>query len=178
MYRKYVGLFNVLSELYDQTLQMQHYNLIEVLINSVGNRMLMWKDELEKISMSECISTEYPPDTHLRPFFHFWNTRDEEVQELLKFSKAIEEPEEEFSLEEATIILKAHEKARQARIFLLNLQTQPDKFRIKKPSVEELFYDFNFDPDLAPLYKVDRLVYKHDCSKGNFFKFEDFVNLI
>lgn len=195
VYARYIVLCNNLSEIYDQTLQVQKRSVIEKILLSSTNRLLELKREMQKIEMSEFV---YVDDAlvelklttqnieFLRPFY-FPRKRDIEVQrvvdEVPKVSEIVEAPkgldkyrkiltpeeiaakEQQQQIEKAVNLIKAHEKAKQARIMWLNINQFPAKFRPKPQPFETVKYEFTYLPDQFPLHKIKRTNYKIDFYK-------------
>lgn len=198
IYARYIVLCNNLSELYDQTLQVQKRNVIERILMSSTKRLLELQQEMQKIEMSEFVYLDdelvelklTPANIEfLRPFY-FPRKRDIEVQQIVdevprvsKASEIIEAPKgldkyrkiltpEELEakklkvqMERAVTLIKAHEKAKQARIYWLNIKMFPDKFQPRPHSKTTVDYNFVHQPDQIPLHKIKRSNYKTDFFK-------------
>jgi IQ and AAA domain-containing protein len=121
IYARYIVLCNNLSELYDQTLQVQKRQVIEKILMSSTNRLMELQLEMQKIEMSEFI---YADDTllelkltpqnieFLRPFY-FPRKRDVEVQlvidEIVKVPEEVEETEAPKGLDKYRKVLTPEE---------------------------------------------------------------------
>lgn len=123
----------------------------------------------------------------LRPFY-FPRRRDIEMQQIVdeipkvephskpelkgldKYRKVltseeIAEKQKQEKIKEAAGLIKMHEKARQARVFSLNMREFPDKFKPPSHEPEPFPYDFIHQPNQAPMHKIKRTNYKTDFYK-------------
>lgn len=94
----------------------------------------------------------------------------EELKGLNKYRKVLTPEELEAErvvklVEEATSLIKTHEKAKQARVNLLNFKLFPKLFKPKRRESVKVGYDFIHQPDQAPLFKIKRTNYKTDLYK-------------
>lgn len=122
----------------------------------------------------------------LRPFY-FPRKRDIECQTLLEQGIKVEEVLDEATLKipakfriiltqeqlqekrkkdeitKAVTLIKAHEKAKQARIIALNIREFPVEHKPKPHNyLQPLVYQYTHKPDQIPLHKFKRTVYKTD----------------
>lgn len=91
LYARYIILSNNLSEIYDQTLQVQKREVIEKLLTFVNGRLFEWQKEIMSIEMSNFIYVDdalmelklIPQEIQfLRPF-HFPLFREKSVQDVI-----------------------------------------------------------------------------------------------
>lgn len=194
LYARYIILCNNLSELYDQTLQVQKRQLIENLLLLTEERLKEIQKDIQKIEMSQFVYVDdalielnlVPYDIEfLRPFY-FPRKRSIEHQQVIdeipkidekvleqpkgldKFRKILT-PEEIEAQKKAEIlanavnVIKAHEKARQTRIFAMNMKLYPDEFKIPEPPKQDVIvYEFQHQEDQIPLFKLKRTKYHFD----------------
>lgn len=122
IFTRYIVLCNNLSELYDQTLQVQKRQVIEKILMASTKRMLELQKEMQKIEMSEFV---YLDDAlielklttqdveFLRPFY-FPRKRDLEVQQMIdevsKVSEPLKPKHELKGLEKYRKVLKPEER--------------------------------------------------------------------
>jgi IQ and AAA domain-containing protein len=195
IYAQYVVLVNNLSELYDQTLQVQKRRVIEKMLISSTNRLFELQKEMQKIEMSEfvfvddgLIEMKLTPQNieFLRPFY-FPRKRDVEAQRVIdeipsvipeviaptgldRFRKVLtaEEVEAKRIHDErvaAAKLIKVHEKAKQGRILFYNINHSPKKFKPEPREPPSVDYEFMHSPDQIPLYRIKRIEYKTDLYK-------------
>lgn len=206
IFARYIVLCNNLSELYDQTLQVQKRLVVEKILLSSTNRLLELQREMQKIEMSEffylddaLMELKLTPQNveFLRPFY-FPRKRDLEVQQLVdevpkdpealkptealkgleKYRKVLTPEEREAERlqkanDSALTLIKAHEKAKQARVMSLNIRLFPETFKPKRHEPEPVLYDFIHQPNQIPLHKIKRSNFKTDfyAPKVNIAKF-------
>lgn len=203
IFARYIVLCNNLSELYDQTLHVQKRLVVEKLLMSSTNRLLELQKQMQKIEMSEfvylddaLVELKLTPQNveFLRPFY-FPRKRDLEVQHLIdevpeslkvvgerkgldrfRKIKTPEEREAERLLKannSALTLIKAHEKAKQARVMSLNIELFPNTFGPKRHEPEPVIYDFIHGENQIPLHKIKRSNYKTNlyAPKLNIAKF-------
>lgn len=191
----YIILCNNLSDLYDQTLQVQKRAFIEKILVSSTKRLLELQREMQKVDMNEfvylddvLIKRRLTPHNveFLRPFY-FPRKREVEAQIVVdevpkkpepveplkglnKYRKVltaeeIEAKRKKDQINRAVSLLKAHEKARQARGHWLNVKLFPKVFCINQPRHQSPAYDFIHQPDQAPLFKIKRTNYEINLQK-------------
>lgn len=192
---RHIVLCNNLSEIYDQTLQVQKRPLVEQLLISCTKRYVELKTQMNKIEMSEfhylddaLVELKLAPQNieFLRPFY-FPRKRSVEAQQIVdeipkisrksEFKEApkgidrfktvltpeqIEAKRQKELLENAVNLIKAHEKAKQARIHILNVKLFPELYKIEPADCKDIAYDFIHKPDQAPLFKIKRTHYQID----------------
>lgn len=189
---RYTVLCNNLSELYDQTLQVQKRLVIEKILVTSTQRLLELQKEMKKIEMSEFVYLDdglvelklTPQNIEFLCPFYFPRKRDIEVQRLIdeipklpefeeiqqptgldkyrkvKTKEELEAEHRQTIMANAANLIKAHEKAKQARVDFLNIKLFPGKFRPKLRDTELITYDFSFQPDQLPLHRIKRTNYK------------------
>lgn len=121
IYTRYIVLCNNLSELYDQTLQVQKRQVIEKILTSSTKRLLELQLEMQKIEMSEftfvddaLMELKLTPQNieFLRPFY-FPRKRDVEAQrvidEIPKISEEVQEVKELKGIEKYRKVLTPEE---------------------------------------------------------------------
>jgi IQ and AAA domain-containing protein len=195
LYARYVILCNQLSDIYDQTLQVQKRHLLEKILTAASNRLLELQKHLRKIELSEFIYIDQtlhelkliPQDVQILRPFHFPLRREQLIQDLLddKAEKAVEEPVVRQGLDRfrpvltaeqkeaqrlrqvfvgAVNLIKSHEKARQARVYLGNIMRDPEKYWPQPPeeTVCQVPYEFYHRADQRPLIPIKRTQYRTD----------------
>lgn len=164
LYGRYIVICNNLADIYDQTLQAQKRLVVQQLLEAATKRLLELQMRLKEIDLSEFI---YYDDVIkelaltiqdvqiLRPFY-FPYERSGEVAEELKqraiAEKMQEDMEKKMRLVMAINLIKAHERARKARLLERNL----DKIPISLD--EPMKYSFYHKPDqylLIPIKRYD-----------------------
>lgn len=192
---RYIVLCNNLSELYDQTLQVQKRPLIEQLLMSCTNRYVELRTQMNKIEMSEfhylddaLVELKLAPQKieFLRPFYFPRKrsveaqqivdevpkvSRESEFKEVLKGKdrfkivltpEQIEAKQQKELMENAVNLIKSHEKAKQARVHVLNVKLFPKMYKIEPADCHDVEYDFIHKQDQVPLFKIKRTHYNID----------------
>ncbi|XP_063709356.1 IQ and AAA domain-containing protein 1-like [Culicoides brevitarsis] len=176
---RYIVLCNNLSDIYDQTLQVQKRQIVGKLLQAATLRLQELYKQLSDLEMSEIVYVDRtlienkltPQDiTILKPFY-FPLQRPTELQNLIDDVKPPLEKEEEPKeltarrihqiLVDAVNLIKIHEKARQARILKGNIERDPLNY---KPTMriihEECKYEFYHKPDTVMLFPIKRTTYE------------------
>lgn len=174
IYVRYIVLCNNLSELYDQTLQVQKRQVIEKLLITSTKRLLELQMELQKIEMSQFV---YADDAllelkltsksieFLRPFY-FPRKRDVEVQrvidEIPKVSEEVEAVEAPKGLDKYRKVLTPEEVEAQ-RVFkekvdaanLIKVHEKARQARITWLNIQQFPEKFKPKPQELPTFDYE-----------------------
>lgn len=193
LYARYVMLCNNLSELYDQTLQVQKRKVVEKLLESATLRLLQLEKEMLNVELSEFIYTddevkEYhfvPQDVQLLKPFYFPRDRREDIKQIIdqkveRGEDDLTESEEKLNIRmECVLLIQTHERARQGRRIqteLKKLMTSNKKNRgaaagdtnamaLKLKPRNVITYNFYHKPAQMPLIPVKRTIFQTNFCK-------------
>lgn len=188
LYARYVILCNNLSELYDQTLQVQKRKVVEKLLESATLRLLELGKEMLNVELSEFIYIddevkEYhfvPQDVQLLKPFYFPRDRREDIKQIIeekdeRGENDLTESEEKLSSRiERVLLIQTHERARQGRRIQTELkkaETSHNKGRgaaagdttttaLTLQPRDVITYDFYHKPAQMPLIPVKRTIFQ------------------
>lgn len=160
LYGRYIILCNNLGDIYDQTLQVQKRAVVKKLLVAATRRLIDLQNSLKNLNISEFIYIDNTirelqltiDDVQLLKPYYFPLEREEslELQKVKEKERRAEELKRLRMFGIAIHVIKAHEKARQARR-LWRLQIPPQRF-INEP----MKYEFYHKEDQLPLFPVKK----------------------
>lgn len=177
LYVRYVRICNNLSELYDQTLQVQKRRVIMKLLEAATTRLLELEKELKNVELSEFFYLDdevkemhfVPNDVKLLRPLYFPRDRREDMKQLLREKQEETERENEdqkiTDRNNAIIMIQSHELARQTRRNKEILTEKMEKAKSGKgPSAlyGGVVYNFYHKPDQLPLIPIKRSTFTPD----------------
>lgn len=160
LYGRYIILCNNLGDIYDQTLQVQKRAVVKKLLVAATRRLIDLQNSLKNLNISEFIYIDNTirelqltiDDVQLLKPYYFPLEREEsiELQKVLEKQRRAEELKRFNMFVMAINVIKAHEKARQARR-LWRLKIRPQHFII-----EPIKYEFYHKENQLPLFPVKK----------------------
>ncbi|XP_055374518.1 IQ and AAA domain-containing protein 1-like [Condylostylus longicornis] len=175
MYCDYVDLVNKLDYIYHRTFQVQKRELLQRLLEAATSRLCELRNELKEIELSEYIYIDktlvqrkltYDVIQLIRPDFLPF-VRDKEIYDLVRNSRQKSENKfrlsdedgktvksEEQLLNDASLLIQAHESLRVSRILQTNIKydRKEDLTKIDVSMLDDNKYEFTHRPDqkIAP----------------------------
>lgn len=178
LYARYVRICNNLSELYDQTLQVQKRRVIMTLLEAATMRLLELEKELKNVELSEFFFLDdevkemhfVPNDVKLLRPLYFPRDRREDMKQLLREKQLETEKENEnrrmADRNNAIIIIQGHELARQTRrnkeIITLKMEKAKSNRSGPSPLYGAVVYKFYHKSDQIPLIPIKRSTFNTD----------------
>lgn len=186
LYARYVILYNNLIEVYDQTRQVQKKMAIGKILVAVNKRLKDIQRELtSNIELSEFIymddvivEMKYVPDDVqiVHPYYTPFE-RPPDIQAIVDDDRfAMENQEIPMTILEAAHLIKIHEKARQARLRLGYIRSNPEKYRPRPRTPDPgIIYNFYHKPDQRWFKPVKKTVYRDNFYRTDLKKSENFT---
>ncbi|XP_032599038.1 IQ and AAA domain-containing protein 1-like isoform X2 [Drosophila grimshawi] len=182
LYVLYVELVNKLSFIYFNTFQVQKRQVVKTLIDNATQQLVLLKDELKEIELSEYIYIDKvlisrkltPRDLMIWRSPQFLYRRPLDIQNILTENKLYMNNEEKEEMDakswskvtEAIELIQAHERARRARVYKSNLKYDKKKF-LEVHQRKKIHYRFTFKPNQAMSIPVKRTIFTADFIKSD-----------
>lgn len=179
LYVLYVELVNKLSYVYSNTFQVQKRKVVRTLVESAQRRLLELKNELKNLELSEYVYTDKaliarkltPYDLVVWRSPQFLYRRPPDIQNLIYDNQIFMNQDEKKELQAkqamhirtAVILIQAHERARNARVYLAAIKYDKSYIKLHKKSKVE--YTFTHKPDQSMSIPVKRTIFN-----ANFIK--------
>uniref|UniRef100_A0A1A9WAA2 ATPase AAA-type core domain-containing protein n=1 Tax=Glossina brevipalpis TaxID=37001 RepID=A0A1A9WAA2_9MUSC len=179
MYVLYADLVEKLARLYTGTLQVQKREIIRDLLDAAGKRLTELKNELKAIELSEFLYLDkelierklIPHDLLIWRSPEFLYRRPPELQDILCDNQLFMSPQDvarriardKAILSNALILIQAHERARQARVYRAAIKYDASNLRIRIE--KKIPYTFTHKKDQAMSIPVKRTIFNANYLK-------------
>lgn len=173
LYILYSELAQKLAKVYHHTYQVQKRLVVEPLFKAACSRLLELKEQLKSIEMNEFVYMDKSFKKHgITPYdIQIWRSpqflyrRPPEVENMLydnliymtENERKMTSERERQPLVNAIIMIQAHERARQARVYLSLIRYDPSKLVIHIKEMEP--YTFTHKPDTVFSVPIKRSIY-------------------